>query len=116
MDTISIILVIITLIIISFYYYRQYKNYKEQQSKLTWPKEYTRCPDYWIHDGEHKCKNNFKLGKCKDVDMKSIASVSNSSNINTLDNEMNKKDVLEKKCKWAKRCKVSWEGVDKLCA
>ena len=129
MDTFSIVLVTITLIILAIYYYRQYKKLKKERSKLTWPQEYASCPDYWLDRGKHNCQNIHDLGdlsKCGgikgenqivvDMKKKTPGNNLNASNPIVLNKQMNNKKNLISKCKWAKRCNVSWEGVDKLCA
>jgi len=128
MDAFSIVLVVLALVFLIVYYYKQYKKWKEEQNKLTWPREYTRCPDYWVHNGDHVCKNIFSLGKCPGgaggvqaqgtVDFKSVVGgVTSDPNVpESLDNAMTTDKSLAQKCKWAKRCNSTWEGIEKLCA
>ena len=127
MDAFSIILIIACLIFIIVYYYRQWKNYKEEKAKLTWPREYTDCPDYWINEGQHVCRNAYNFGDCtrkgenfsenEVVDFKAIAGgVPENDDATELRRQMNLPKAVLQKCRWAKRCNVTWEGVDKLCA
>ena len=127
MDTFTIILVVLSITFLSYYYYKQYKNWKDEEEKLTWPREYNRCPDYWVHDGHHICKNVNNIGRCPlnrngklnkngDVDFKLVSNVPDNNNIEKLDQGMNSDMSLMKKCKWSKQCNSTWEGVDKLCA
>ena len=127
MDTFTIILISVSVIFVLYYYYNQYKNWKKETTNLTWPLDYNRCPDYWTHDGNHICRNTHNLGKCPrgnnnrlqkngTIDFKLVTGVRDTGNMNRLDVDMTKKNNLLKKCKWAKQCHTSWEGIDKLCA
>ena len=124
MDTFTTILVTCCVIYLIHYYWRQYKKYKEVKKSLTWPREYTRCPDYWTHEGDHICRNIYNLGKCPEgadglrlqatVDMKSIGGGIKGTGT-ALDKAMAGPETMLKKCRWARKCESSWEGVDKLC-
>jgi len=124
LDTFTIVLIVCAVIYLLYYYYQQYKKYKAIKASLTWPREYTRCPDYWTHEGDHVCRNIYNLGKCPagrggirpqaSIDMKSIAGgVSGTGDV--LDKAMAGAVPMHKKCRWARGCEASWEGVDKLC-
>ena len=63
------------------------------------------CPDYFEIVGNNKCSNIHKLGKCghnHDIDF---------NDESFTDRRVG--DVM--KCRYAKACDLSWEGVDKLC-
>ena len=119
---------VISVIFLVLYYYVQYRNWKNQQSILTWPIEINQCPDYWISEGNGICRNKFNLGTCPSdsnnklksngiVNFRNIVGgvSANSNNEQKFNSEMNSKANLIKKCKWTKQCGSSWEGVDKLC-
>ena len=127
MDRLKTILIVLSICFLTYYYYKQYKNWKDEQSKLTWPREYNRCPDYWVHDGHHICRNVNNIGRCPvgknrkiinngKIDFKRVANVSDNNNLQKLDKEMTNNQSLMRKCRWSKICNSSWEGVDKLCA
>ena len=127
MDTFTKTIIILSIIFLFYYYYKQYKNWKDEQDKLTWPNEYNQCPDYWVNEGNHICKNVKNLGRCPlndkgqlhkngNIDFKLVSGIPNNTDINKLDDTMNSNTSLMKKCKWSKQCNSSWEGVDKLCA
>ena len=129
MDKVTAIITILAILFLVIYFYNQYKKWKQIQSKLTWPREYNQCPDYWISESKGVCRNKFNLGKCPSnsagvlhknglVDFtKVVGGVSTNPNNEQLFNqEMNKHVNLVKKCKWTKQCGSSWEGVDHLCA
>ena len=123
MDAFTSVLVLACVIFIGVYFYRQWKKYKEESEKATWPKEYTDCPDYWHSVGNHVCRNQFNLGKCigntskvQQIDFKNKVGARGIRDVQELNFKMGSKDSLEKKCRWAKRCNVTWEGIDKLCA
>ena len=112
MDTIYKVLLGILVVCLIYYYYKQWKSYSKHQSKLTWPRKISECPDYFISDNNGGCKNTYNLGTCP------------SENGVLLPNSVVKFDTAEfsgddapyNKCRWAKDCQVSWEGVDNLCA
>ena len=124
MDTFTKILIGAAVIYLIYYYYQQYKKWKKIQATVTWPKEYSICPDYWTHEGNHICKNLNNLGKCPGgptglvqgglVDMKSIAGGVKGQG-DALDQAMLEAVPLNKKCRWARNCETPWEGIDKLC-
>jgi len=125
MDKFTIALLVIGSIVLIYYFYRQWKANKDKKSKQTWPREFTACPDYWTDEGDHVCRNIYNLGKCPrgrggvrpqgTVDMKSIAGGVGGTG-KALNKAMNQPKALTQKCRWVKRCGVSWEGVEKLCA
>lgn len=125
MDAFSVVLIIACLIFIIVYFYRQWKKYKDEKDKATWPREFTDCPDYWTNEGQHVCRNVFNLGDCRQgsgqdvetVDFKTeVGGISANDDVIELRRQMNTKDALEKKCRWAKRCNITWEGINKVCA
>ena len=127
MDKFSIALIIGAVAILAYYYYTQYQSWKTTQAQLTWPREYSDCPDYWNSNGEHVCENTFNLGSCPmgrtgpepqgTVDFKSIVGgVPSNKDETALRKQMTTENALLKKCRWAKQCNATWEGVDKLCA
>ena len=65
------------------------------------------CPDYWTNvstsENELKCQNTHNLGKYNFGD-----------NIKDFSTELYKDDI--NKCRYAKIAKISWEGIDNLCA
>ena len=125
MEQLTIILIILGSMALIYYFYREWKKERDRKANLTWPREFARCPDYWLDKGDHVCQNTFNLGKCPrgrggvrpmgTVDMKSIAGGIGGTG-KSLDIAMNKPEALQQKCKWVKRCGTSWEGVEKLCA
>lgn len=113
MDNFTKILIGVVVISLAVYYYRQYKNWSDEQAKLTWPRNMPECPDYWVSTGGGKCKNVFNIGHCPkgrdglpipqgEANFSSRVYQGANGNFN--------------KCRWAKRCNNSWEGIDKLCA
>ena len=112
MDTIYKILFVVLVGLLIYYYYQQYTSYTETQSTLTWPRKISECPDYFISDGKGGCKNTYNLGTCPSVDgvLQPNATVKFDSAEFTGD------DAKYNKCRWAKNCQVSWEGIDTSCA
>ncbi len=114
METFTKVLIGVCVILLGMYYYRQWKQYKEEQASLTWPRVIAPCPDYWIHEGNNKCKNQFNLGTCPKDPKTSMAMIQGSVDFNG--NMYKGKDGDIAKCKWAKTCNTTWEGIDNLCA
>ena len=113
MERFNQILIAVVVIGLGVYYYRQYKNWKDEQDKLTWPRNIQECPDYWVSMGKNKCKNVFNIGHCprgRTGLPKPQGVVNFSSKIYQGENGN------YNKCRWAKGCNNSWEGIDKLCA
>ena len=98
---------------ILYYYYKSWKKYNTEQSLLTWPRKYSPCPDYWVETPDGKCKNVFAIGECPRGDNGGVKPEGilsfKTSNYKGKSGNINK-------CRWAKRCKNSWEGIDNLCA
>lgn len=90
------------------YYYRQYSK-KVSQKKDTNKIIRSECPDYWMVEGPSKCRNSNKLGKC----------LTNGVEGGLMDFDtdfFNNPDTGNyAKCRWAKKCHVSWDGVDQIC-
>ena len=104
MRTLYIVLLIVVLFGLGNYYYRQYMNYLEEQDKKTWPEYIAPCPDYYIHEGNNKCRDvkNISKGKCNRLDFGIKIYGGADGNLN--------------KCRKAKECGISWEGIDRICA
>lgn len=113
MDHLSLLLVITVIIILGAYFYLQYKHWTSKETLHTWPKVKSRCPDYWTEKQKNVCTNDNNLGKCP----------------TTKSGSLEKKGVVDfnasqytgprgqyEKCKWAKHCHATWEGIDTLCA
>lgn len=107
---------VIILIILLFNAYQTIRRKVLSESK---DKYEQKCPDYWEvvrqvyneQTGEPAgvvCRNVHKLGKCGLEGDNEFAFTDNIF----LDNDT--KD--DAKCKWAKRCGVTWAGFDNRCA
>lgn len=97
----NIVVIVALIILIGLLTWIGYGMYTHQTS-AEFPPVSSDCPDYWeAKDG--KCVNVKHLGNCNNTD----------SN-NTVDfNSQHFKgdDALCKKADWARRCKVTWNGV-----
>jgi hypothetical protein len=91
---IALFILIIMLISVA---YAMYKT----KYKTAFPPVDSDCPDYW-ESKSGKCVNVNKIGSCN------IGS-GNSMDFNT--NDYKGHSGLCNKLKWAKQCKVSWNGV-----
>lgn len=112
MDTLTTVLSVIAVLCVALYYYKQYKNYVTEQQKQTWPINISACPDYWVHEGDNKCKNPFGVGQCpKGQDGEAVVGGTQDFSSNLYQGL----DGKFEKCKWAKTCNTSWEGIDNLC-
>jgi hypothetical protein len=106
MDSTTVIYVITVFIFIYiiFYYYRQYKKGKVTEKIIR-----AECPDYWSVEGPNRCRNTKKLGKCLTQGTEGgLMDFDNDyfNNINTGNYA---------KCRWAKKCRVAWDGIDQIC-
>ena len=88
MDQTTMAIFSLAIVGLTMYYYLQYQRYNKEQADKTWPENIADCPDYWVNEGNGNCRNTHNIGKCPKVN----------------------------KCRWAKKCHVSWEGVDQNCA
>tara|TARA_B110000208_G_scaffold739_1_gene916 strand:- start:536 stop:880 length:345 start_codon:yes stop_codon:yes gene_type:complete len=114
MDSFTKILILVVVVILGMYYYRQYKNWKTETAKLTWPLNYPECPDYWVNMGGGICQNKFNLGNCP-VDPRTQM-VDPQGEVNFNEDIYKGDNGKHEKCRWAKKCEATWEGIDKLCA
>ena len=82
---------------------RQMTYNKEEKQKSS--REVPMCPDYFEIVVNNKCRNIHKLGKC-----------GHNNDIDFNDESFSDRRVGDvMKCRYAKACDLSWEGVDKLC-
>ena len=100
---VAVIVVIFIILVI----YKLY-NRSVEESEQTWPEEISNCPDYWTDLGNGKCKNVHNLGTCTNGKVQPTITF-NKSYYDGDKGKMNR-------CRWAKKCNVSWEGIDDLCA
>ena len=107
MDALSYVLIFLVVLVLGFYYYRQYINYRKEQDSTTWPKKISECPDYWS-----KSADSSKGSMCEN--RLNIPTSTSCSNMKELD--LGQVSSVGEKCKWAKGCGVSWEGIDTQCA
>ena len=113
MDIVTGILLLISFVGIFQYYYSNYKKYVEEHVALKWPPNIKPCPDYWVQLDNGQCKNSFSIGDCP----------RGANGMQTKQGVVDFKkgvyvgaDADKNKCRWAKRCRNSWEGIDNLCA
>lgn len=77
-------------------------------SDTTWPPMTPDCPDYWMMDGSGnnaQCINVKDLGTCPPQGNQKHLTM----NFNT--SPFDGSNELCAKYKWAKKCKVSWDGI-----
>jgi hypothetical protein len=113
MDTFTKVLIGLSVLYIVFYYYIQWRQFKAQQSSITWPVNISNCPDYWIENGSKKCKNVNKIGSCPTAANGALIPKGEVDFNNVI---YNGPKGSFNKCRWAKKCGASWEGIDNLCA
>ncbi len=99
---------IVLFFVIIIYYYKQYAS--EVKSKVKGDKIIrAECPDYWLVEGPSKCRNANKMGLC----------FKNGDNGGLMDFDTdffkNPQTGNYAKCRWAKKCHVSWDGIDDIC-
>lgn len=111
---------------ILYYYYKKWVSYNEELQKQTWPLKYPSCPDYWDLTDKGLCRNKYNLGTCpmndndnaqkQDGVVDFTTAKSKTLALSAGQTAAAKKEALEARCNWARQCKVSWEGIDRLCA
>ena len=117
-NSVNIVSILCILTIIGFATY-SYLNYLESgttTSFLTTQNnnqiDISECPDFFkiIDDnGNIKCENTYKLGKCHVTpDNKTISFDNDDLFTNIKYGKLNK-------CKWAKECEVPWQHINRLC-
>jgi len=104
---VKIFMITIVVLFAIIYAYMLYKEY-EESSEQSWPETISDCPDYWNDLGDGKCKNTHNLGTCNMRQAQPTVTFDSSF----YDGEQGKMN----RCRWAKNCNVSWEGIDDLCA
>lgn len=90
------------------HYFRKFRSTVNKVSEE--PKRIrSQCPDYWIVEGDKKCRNVHKLGRC--------LTKGTEGGMMDFDTEyFNNKDTGNyAKCRWAKKCHVAWDGIDHIC-
>lgn len=88
-----IIAIVLLILMLSFIGYGLYKN----KSNRKFPPIIGECPDYWVAK-KNECTNPKNLGICK-----------GSKNFNTSKFSGDTGDCA--KSKWAKNCKLTWQGI-----
>ena len=113
MDQTTMALFSLAVVGLCFWYFLQYKAYSKQQGAKTWPENISDCPDYWVNKGSGNCVNTHNIGNCpKDSSGKRL----NQGTMNFSSETYKGEQGAVNKCRWAKKCNVSWEGVDGNCA
>lgn len=118
-NTFTVVLVVIIVVISAIYFYQSYKKVTkkrlEKEQKIYSP---NHCPDYWELVRREKddkgrdysvCKNTHKLGLCALDPERNTFSFDDELFVNPNYGDLSK-------CKWSRKCGVSWTGYDNLCA
>lgn len=73
----------------------------------TWPPVVGDCPDYWVDMSGNgaACLNTHSLGRCN------LPSEGNPNTMNFNKDPFTGDDGTCAKYKWAKSCKVTWDGI-----
>lgn len=99
--TIAVVLLLLFLATIAILLYRA-------NSDMKFPPEYGECPDYWTVIGKNKCENKM-MGANSNGPPGLIKHFS--------DDEYSGKVGLKKKCEWANKHNVVWDGItDQSCS
>jgi hypothetical protein len=111
MDIIPVSIAIIFSLLLGLYYWSVYQQNKAlaQSEKNNWPPYQSHCPDYWKPIGKNTCENTHNIGMPECL-KKNHGKIKNIQNNRVSFLGVSKED----KCSWAKKCEVSWEGVDTL--
>ncbi len=95
-------------VFILIHYYRQFSK-QVDASKKNETIIRAECPDYWLVEGPSKCRNSNKLGKCLTRGTEGGLMDFDTDYFN------NEETGNYAKCRWAKKCHVSWDGIDNIC-
>ena len=116
-DIIKYIVIGILVVFVVVYFVHQTNKWKNESASIQWPPMINNCPDYWIDKGNGVCLNAHNLGKQHSVDFKDVGghNIYMTKDPIQMQNQLNTPRVLRSKCRWAKKHKVSWEGVNGLC-
>ena len=110
---VALILGIITLLII------KWRNFYKDLKSLKLPPWENNCPDYWLMEGDGKCRNIHRLGKCALEDdniMNVLVYIQQDDGvINFSKKPFIGKDGEKNKCRIAKVCNMPWTGIDNKC-
>ena len=98
--TVAIIVLLIVLVMIGMALSKA--SYSE-----TWPPIVGDCPDYWVDMSGNgsACLNTHSLGRCN------IPTDDNKTTMNFNQAPFTGNDGTCAKYKWAKACKVTWDGI-----
>ena len=93
---------------IIIHYYRQYSSHASKENKG--PKRIRpQCPVYWVQESNGKCRNVHKLGRC--LTRGERGGLMDFSG----DYFQNRDSGNYAKCKFARNCGISWDGIDSIC-
>jgi len=93
------ILILVCIIFLVFVVWKIYRD-NFRLKDVAWPPEIYKCPDYWTFENG-TCNNKEKLGKGEET-------------VEPIQPGYNNRQ-LKRKCRWTKKNKVPWHGVDNLC-
>lgn len=116
-EIIKYIVIFFLVVFVIVYFVHQTNAWRDESYNIQWPPLINNCPDYWVDKGDGVCHNPHGLGKVGTVDFKDIGgqNIYPSSDPVIMQNQLNTPRMLRSKCRWAKKNKVSWEGVNNLC-
>ena len=101
----------VIIIYILYLNYKKWRSYSEM--KENWPPVIGPCPDYWIVSSDNtKCKNMYGIGE---LPQNHIYEDTDNNNTGGPINKRTKPTGLTKRCEWALKNGVPWEGIDKYC-
>lgn len=114
MKAYNVVIVLAIIIIILFTVYLFLDVFKKKINKKSnnvnkKKVEYNYCPDFFEkikENGQNYCVNTYNLGSCQFI-----------NNRKNFDDTIftNKISGNKNKCKFAKKCDLSWSGIDRLC-
>lgn len=95
-----------------------YKNVKKQLYGKAKDKYEQLCPDYWeVVNQQYDDAGNVKSVECKNVHKLGKCAVEGRNTFIFEDEIFTRPDTRDTaKCKWAKRCGITWQGYDGYCA
>jgi hypothetical protein len=91
---------------------------RQERKEAKWPPVISKCPDYFVHQGDNKCLNTFQLnGSCPNNACDYCEALGKPGPIDFLKgkNPENEKD-REALCQMIGKCGLTWEGISEKCA
>mgnify|MGYP001468809213 CR=1 FL=1 len=106
MSALFISAITLALVVLLILIYKKWHDFYESVTQKKIPPWKNKCPDYWLMEGDGKCRNVHRLGKCA-LKEDGILDFSKAPFVGS--------DGDKNKCRLAKTCHIPWTGIDDKC-